>query len=78
MPALPQSNVHLDILMGRDETIEPADIFGGELNVLTSSLVLMCSQEWRIRPPRIFTGTWRRNSNCKSLYASDPFIFFLD
>ncbi|KAF8213686.1 proteasome maturation factor UMP1 [Mycena galopus ATCC 62051] len=29
MPTLPQSNVHLDILMGRDETIEPADIFGG-------------------------------------------------
>ncbi|KAK7029697.1 hypothetical protein VNI00_014395 [Paramarasmius palmivorus] len=28
MPALPQSNVHLDILMGRDETIEPADVFG--------------------------------------------------
>ncbi|KAF9014750.1 proteasome maturation factor UMP1 [Hymenopellis radicata] len=29
MPALPQSNLHLDILMGRDETIEPGDIFGG-------------------------------------------------
>ncbi|KAJ6501484.1 proteasome maturation factor UMP1 [Mycena vitilis] len=29
MPAFPQSNVHLDILMGRDETIAPADIFGG-------------------------------------------------
>jgi len=29
MPALPRSNVHLDILMGRDETIEPFDIFGG-------------------------------------------------
>jgi len=29
MPALPQSNLHLDILMGRDETIVPADIFGG-------------------------------------------------
>ncbi|KAK7468486.1 hypothetical protein VKT23_002992 [Stygiomarasmius scandens] len=27
MPALPQSNIHLDILMGRDETIEPADVF---------------------------------------------------
>jgi proteasome maturation protein len=23
------SNLHLDILMGRDETIEPVDIFGG-------------------------------------------------
>ncbi|KAJ7480101.1 proteasome maturation factor UMP1 [Mycena galericulata] len=29
MPAMPQSNLHLDILMGRDETIEPVDIFGG-------------------------------------------------
>jgi len=29
MPALPQSNLGLDILMGRDEAIEPADIFGG-------------------------------------------------
>ncbi|KAJ7293879.1 proteasome maturation factor UMP1 [Mycena rebaudengoi] len=29
MPSLPQSNLHLDILMGRDETIEPSDIFGG-------------------------------------------------
>ncbi|TDL28935.1 hypothetical protein BD410DRAFT_760702 [Rickenella mellea] len=28
MPAMAQSNVHLDILMGRDETIGPADIFG--------------------------------------------------
>jgi len=27
MPSLPQSNLHLDILMGRDETIEPSDIF---------------------------------------------------
>lgn len=25
MPILPQSNLHLDILMGRDETLEPAD-----------------------------------------------------
>ncbi|KAF8887756.1 proteasome maturation factor UMP1 [Infundibulicybe gibba] len=29
MPGLPQSNLHLDILMGRDETIGPADVFGG-------------------------------------------------
>nr|GAT58411.1 predicted protein [Mycena chlorophos] len=30
MPVFPQSNLHLDILMGRDETIEPVDIFGGQ------------------------------------------------
>ncbi|KAJ6573967.1 proteasome maturation factor UMP1 [Mycena vulgaris] len=29
MPAMAHSNLHLDILMGRDETIEPVDIFGG-------------------------------------------------
>ncbi|KAI5834793.1 regulator of mushroom formation [Schizophyllum commune Tattone D] len=29
LPGMPQSNIHLDILMGRDETIEPADIFLG-------------------------------------------------
>ncbi|KAL0950476.1 hypothetical protein HGRIS_007288 [Hohenbuehelia grisea] len=27
MTALPQSNLQLDILMGRDETIEPVDVF---------------------------------------------------
>ncbi|KAG0699737.1 proteasome maturation factor UMP1-domain-containing protein [Suillus ampliporus] len=29
MPAMPQSNIHLDILMGRDETLDPADFFLG-------------------------------------------------
>jgi proteasome maturation protein len=29
MPGVPQSDIHLDILMGRDETIDPVDIFGG-------------------------------------------------
>ncbi|KAH9947400.1 proteasome maturation factor UMP1 [Amylocystis lapponica] len=29
MPALPQSNIHLDILMGRDETLECADFMTG-------------------------------------------------
>ncbi|KAI0044361.1 proteasome maturation factor UMP1 [Auriscalpium vulgare] len=28
MPAFPQSNVHLDILMGRDETLDVTDFFG--------------------------------------------------
>lgn len=26
---MPQSSLHLDILMGRDELIEPADVFLG-------------------------------------------------
>ena len=38
MPALPQSNIHLDILMGRDESLEPADFFSG---AFLSSLCLL-------------------------------------
>lgn len=30
MPALPQSNIHMDILMGRDESLDVSDVFGGE------------------------------------------------
>lgn len=33
MSALAPSNLQLDILMGRDETIEAADIFGGEFTL---------------------------------------------
>lgn len=29
MPALPQSNIHLDILMGRDEMLDTVDFMGG-------------------------------------------------
>jgi len=29
MPAVPQSNIHLDILMGRDESLDISDVFGG-------------------------------------------------
>ncbi|KIK70346.1 hypothetical protein GYMLUDRAFT_65582 [Collybiopsis luxurians FD-317 M1] len=32
MSVLPQTNLQLDILMGRDETVEPADVFGGPIN----------------------------------------------
>lgn len=37
MSLLPQTNLHLDILMGRDETIETADVFAGKKATLTSS-----------------------------------------
>jgi hypothetical protein len=37
MPALPQSNIHLDILMGRDECLEPADFFGSASTPSSSS-----------------------------------------
>lgn len=29
MPTMPQSNLHLDILMGRDEILDVGDFFGG-------------------------------------------------
>lgn len=29
MPALPRSNIHLDILMGRDETLDVSEVFLG-------------------------------------------------
>jgi len=28
MPAMPRTNIHLDILMGRDETLDMVDFFG--------------------------------------------------
>ncbi len=37
MPAMPQSNIHLDILEGRDETLDVADFFS-ELRFLRYSL----------------------------------------
>lgn len=33
MPALPRSNIHLDILMGRDEILDVSDVFGGTWSV---------------------------------------------
>ncbi|TFK76669.1 proteasome maturation factor UMP1 [Pluteus cervinus] len=47
MPALPRSNVHLDVLMGRDETIEAFDIFGGEES--ESSLDIHSEMEKKLR-----------------------------
>jgi len=30
LPIIPRSNIHLDILMGRDETLHVSDFFGSE------------------------------------------------
>ena len=52
---VPQSNIHLDILMGRDETIEPVDIFGGEILFLSiiHSLTSYRDGDWTAnRPPQ--------------------------
>lgn len=35
MPAMPHSNIHLDILMGRDEALDVADFFGGGFSCFT-------------------------------------------
>lgn len=50
-----QSNLHLDILMGRDETIEPVDIFGGELSFLLCTeciFTLPCLRDGEYPAPR--------------------------
>jgi proteasome maturation protein len=53
MPALPQSNIHLDILMGRDECIEPVDIFGGAYTLINLALSLadICCSDPESGPP---------------------------
>ncbi|KAI0688534.1 hypothetical protein C8T65DRAFT_767916 [Cerioporus squamosus] len=43
MPILPQSNLHLDILMGRDETLECADLMTlGLISSLSRQLLHSC------------------------------------
>jgi proteasome maturation protein len=46
IPGMGQSNIHLDILMGRDEMLEPADLFLG--------LFLLCVRV--LKPLRIRLG----------------------
>jgi proteasome maturation protein len=44
MPAVPQSNIHLDILEGRDETLDVADffrMFPYALSLLVADLLLI-------------------------------------
>lgn len=38
MSVLPRSNLHLDVLIGRDEAIEPVDVFGGKVIILSCPL----------------------------------------
>jgi Proteasome maturation factor UMP1 len=49
LPAMQKSNLHLDILMGRDEMIEPADIFGGACCRSLLHLAMSCNFHIRIR-----------------------------
>ncbi|CCL99963.1 uncharacterized protein FIBRA_01988 [Fibroporia radiculosa] len=48
MPALHQSNVHLDILMGRDDTLEPAD-FMMPSSATAQSLDIHADMEKKLR-----------------------------
>ena len=41
MPALPRSNIHLDILMGRDETVDVTDVFNGKLTLIIISYLTL-------------------------------------
>jgi proteasome maturation protein len=40
MYGAPQTNLHLDILMGRDEIIEPSDVFLGDCIALLYNLIV--------------------------------------
>ncbi|KAI0089738.1 proteasome maturation factor UMP1 [Irpex rosettiformis] len=48
MPALRTSNVHLDILMGRDETLEPAD-FMMPASEMSASMDIHADMEKKLR-----------------------------
>ncbi|KAK2461733.1 hypothetical protein APHAL10511_006196 [Amanita phalloides] len=48
MSLLPRSNLHLDILMGRDDTIEPADVFGGMETNLPLDIHRDMEKKWRL------------------------------
>lgn len=42
MPAMPQSNIHLDILMGRDQTLEPVDFMSNRMYKTHPSKINQC------------------------------------
>ena len=59
MPALPQSNIHLDILMGRDESLGVSDFFGGGYLPLDSIPYLPKSRKvWRASHRWTSTAIW--------------------
>jgi hypothetical protein len=63
MPALPQSNIHLDILMGRDESLDVSDFFGGGslVNSLDPIPYLPKSRKvWKVSHRWTSTAIWRR------------------
>ena len=71
MPALKTSNVHLDILMGRDDILEPADFMTPgkhsipNLNTLEHFCLCLCLQYQRCQHRWISMLIWRRRWACK-------------
>ena len=72
MPAFPQSNIHLDILMGRDEVVEPGDVFGGAcLGFWSYSLRLIGSLQSQYGHLRsISMPTWNESVEFSNLPCS--------
>ncbi len=70
MPALPRSNIHLDILEGRDEILDVADFFS-ELFLLRYLLYLdlIHSHLQTLNLTRLptFTQRWSGSCECDSL-----------
>lgn len=69
MPALARSNIHLDILMGRDESVDVNDIFGGTVPRNHSKHLChtkLAVQATMLRLLWIFTHRWRRSSVCNA------------
>lgn len=67
MPALPQSNIHLDILMGRDESLDVSDFFGGARSTNPFDFIKYLSpflKVWRVNHRWTSTARWRRSYGC--------------
>ena len=70
MPALPQSNIHLDILMGRDESLDISDFFGGGCSIIPLDFacdLLISWKVWKESHRWTFMAIWRRNYGCNNI-----------
>ena len=70
MPAMPRSNIHLDILEGRDETLDVADLFSELLFLQFLSywvLIRWHLQTLNLTRPPTFTQTWSGSCDCDPL-----------
>lgn len=64
MPGLPTSNLQLDILMGRDETVENSDVFEGTLTSMRlSSFELTDCTETTTQTPQNLHAAMEKKRN---------------